>query len=96
MTSSPGPTRILERANSLILGEYSTAFRCVSSPFLPNLSIYPFALKTTVSTTTGQSVTTLWRAIRTNKEDRVAKLEWAPNGSLGRAVIGKVCRLYRA
>jgi len=37
----------------------------------------------------GQSVTTLWRAIRANKEDRVAKLEWAPNGGLGRAVIGK-------
>ncbi|KAI0637801.1 hypothetical protein C8Q77DRAFT_390200 [Trametes polyzona] len=37
----------------------------------------------------GQTVTTLWRAIRANKEDRVAKLEWAPNGGLGRAVIGK-------
>ncbi|KAJ3551858.1 hypothetical protein NM688_g4464 [Phlebia brevispora] len=37
----------------------------------------------------GQSVTTLWRTIRANKEDRVAKLEWAPNGGLGRAVIGK-------
>lgn len=37
----------------------------------------------------GQSVTTVWRAIRPNKEDRVAKLEWAPNGGLGRAVIGK-------
>lgn len=38
----------------------------------------------------GNSVTTLWRAIRANKEDRVAKLEWASNGGLGRAVIGKV------
>ncbi|EIM88213.1 uncharacterized protein STEHIDRAFT_120423 [Stereum hirsutum FP-91666 SS1] len=37
----------------------------------------------------GVSVTTVWRAIRANKEDRVAKLEWAPNGGLGRAVIGK-------
>ncbi|OCH88310.1 hypothetical protein OBBRIDRAFT_94277 [Obba rivulosa] len=37
----------------------------------------------------GNSVTTLWRAIRPTKEDRVAKLEWAPNGGLGRAVIGK-------
>lgn len=36
------------------------------------------------------NVTTLWKAIRANKEDRVAKLEWAPNGGLGRAVIGKV------
>jgi hypothetical protein len=38
---------------------------------------------------TGQSVTILWRKIRSNKEDRVAKLEWAPGGGLGRAVIGK-------
>ena len=37
----------------------------------------------------GQSVTYLWRAIRSNKEDRVAKLEWAPGGGLGRAVVGK-------
>ena len=37
----------------------------------------------------GQSVTNLWRAIRSNKEDRVARLEWAPGGGLGRAVIGK-------
>ncbi len=39
----------------------------------------------------GQSITTVWRAIRANREDRVAKLEWAPGGlGLGRAVIGKV------
>lgn len=44
----------------------------------------------------GESVTTLWRAIRANKEDRVAKLEWAPNGGLGRAVIGKVTLLRRS
>ena len=31
----------------------------------------------------------MWRAIRANKEDRVAKLEWASNGGLGRAIIGK-------
>lgn len=40
--------------------------------------------------TSGQSTTTLWRAVRANREDRVAKLEWASNGGLGRAVIGKV------
>ena len=40
----------------------------------------------------GVNVTTLWRTIRANKEDRVAKLEWAPSGGLGRAVIGKVGR----
>ncbi|KAF8974391.1 hypothetical protein BDZ97DRAFT_1911581 [Flammula alnicola] len=37
----------------------------------------------------GQSVTTMWRALRPNKEDRIAKLEWAPNGGLGRVVMGK-------
>ena len=37
----------------------------------------------------GQSVTELWRAIRSNKGGRVAKLIWAPGGGLGRAVIGK-------
>ncbi|TFK76089.1 hypothetical protein BDN72DRAFT_366084 [Pluteus cervinus] len=37
----------------------------------------------------GSTTTTLWRAVRANKEDRVAKLEWAPNGGLGRAIIGK-------
>jgi len=43
----------------------------------------------TVVGPTGQSVTTLWRSIRANKEDRVAKLEWSPTGGLGRAVIGR-------
>ena len=38
----------------------------------------------------GQSITTVWRAIRANREDRVARLEWGPSGGLGRAVIGKV------
>jgi len=33
----------------------------------------------------------MWRALRPNKEDRIAKLEWAPNGGLGRVVMGKVC-----
>ncbi|KAF5346782.1 hypothetical protein D9756_010415 [Leucocoprinus leucothites] len=37
----------------------------------------------------GKSSTTLWRAISPNKEDRVAQLEWATNGGLGRIVIGK-------
>jgi hypothetical protein len=38
----------------------------------------------------GQSVTNLWRAIRSNKEDRVAKIQWAPGGGPGTVVIGKV------
>ncbi|OBZ76199.1 hypothetical protein A0H81_03580 [Grifola frondosa] len=43
----------------------------------------------------GQSVTTLWRAIRANKEDRVAKLEWASNGGLGRASTLPMADLVR-
>ncbi|KAI4525265.1 hypothetical protein K523DRAFT_275011 [Schizophyllum commune Tattone D] len=35
------------------------------------------------------SVTVLWRTIRANKEDRVAKLEWSATGGLGRIIIGK-------
>jgi len=44
----------------------------------------------TDSNAQGQSTTTVWRSIRANKEDRVARLEWAPGGGLGRAVMGKV------
>lgn len=40
----------------------------------------------------GQPVTTVCKQAR-QKEERVAKLEWAPNGGLGRAMIGKVRRL---
>lgn len=43
----------------------------------------------TIVNTNGKSVTTLMRMIRPNKEDRVAKFEWAANGGLGRVVIGK-------
>ncbi|KAH9963157.1 hypothetical protein BC827DRAFT_1129404 [Russula dissimulans] len=48
--------------------------------------VYRFHTETNAQ---GQSTTTVWRAIRANKEDRVAKLEWAPGGGLGRAVMGK-------
>lgn len=47
-------------------------------------------LPQTVVSSSGQSTTTLWRTAHANREDRVAKLEWASNGGLGRAVIGKV------
>ncbi|KAG6832967.1 hypothetical protein H0H92_004851 [Tricholoma furcatifolium] len=47
-----------------------------------------YRFQTTVSAS-GQSVTTLWRMIRPNKEDRVAKLEWSSNGGLGRVIMGK-------
>jgi len=43
----------------------------------------------TTTAPNGHSVTTMWRALRPNKEDRIAKLEWAPNGGLGRVVMGK-------
>lgn len=57
-----------------------------SQLFSPYGVLYRF---TTENNAHGQSVTTLWRAIRANKEDRVAKLEWSATGNLGRAVIGK-------
>jgi len=43
----------------------------------------------TAASTSGKSVTTLWRMIRPNKEDRVAKFEWSSSGGLGRITIGK-------
>lgn len=66
-----------------------------SLPFCGSVSLHlcvgvsDGSLQTVVSNS-GQSTTTLWRAVRANREDRVAKLEWASNGGLGRAVIGKV------
>lgn len=60
------------------------------------LTSLPLVLFQTDINAHGTSVTTLWKAIRANKEDRVAKLEWAPNGGLGRAIIGKVNMRYRS
>jgi len=48
--------------------------------------VYRFQTDTSSS---GQNVTSLWRSIRPTKEERVAKLEWAASGGLGRATIGK-------
>ncbi|KAH9972343.1 hypothetical protein BGW80DRAFT_1315717 [Lactifluus volemus] len=47
--------------------------------------VYSFQTK---SNAQGQSTITAWHAIRANKEDWVAKLEWAPGGVLGHTVIG--------
>ncbi|KZS97504.1 hypothetical protein SISNIDRAFT_187983 [Sistotremastrum niveocremeum HHB9708] len=59
--------------------------------------MYQFKTETAAN---GQITTTLWRTIRANREDRVGKLEWGANGSLGRAIVGKnttpmsdMCRL---
>jgi hypothetical protein len=32
----------------------------------------------------------MWRTLKPGREDRIAKLEWAPNGGLGRVIMGKV------
>jgi len=43
-------------------------------------------------TTVGQndtSITTMVRVLKPNREDRIAKLEWALNGGLGRVIMGK-------
>ena len=92
MTSFPGQTRIPEKASYSIHGACNTAFRFANLPSRsPNImQISSFNIQTIVSPT-GKSVTTLLRTIRPNKEDRVAKFEWAANGGLGRVVIGKVC-----
>jgi len=39
--------------------------------------------------TNGKPITTIWRAVRQNREDKVARLEWNPSGGLGRAVLGR-------
>lgn len=48
----------------------------------------------TVVGANGQSTTTLYRNIRANREDRVAKFEWASNGGLGRLLMGKVLNVF--
>lgn len=53
----------------------------------------PFSYQTTTSAN-GHTITTMWRSLRPNKEDRIAKLEWAPNGGLGRVMMGKVCGFF--
>ncbi|KAG9048454.1 hypothetical protein FS837_012828 [Tulasnella sp. UAMH 9824] len=37
----------------------------------------------------GKTITTLYRSIKQGKEDRIARLEWGANYSLGRATIGR-------
>ncbi|KIO25202.1 hypothetical protein M407DRAFT_210881, partial [Tulasnella calospora MUT 4182] len=37
----------------------------------------------------GKMITTLYRSIKQGKEDRIARLEWGTNYSLGRATIGR-------
>jgi hypothetical protein len=95
MIFCPGLARIHGRVNCLIHGVFSIAFRFATPSVPSKQNLTAFDLQTTVNPN-GTSVTTLWRAVRTNKEDRVAKLEWAPNGGLGRAVIGKVNYLLAA
>lgn len=79
--------------NSTLFSSYGVLYRFSVRSL--SVAAYVFSLKILGDLQTevnahGVNVTTLWKAIRTNKEDRVAKLEWAPNGGLGRAVIGKV------
>lgn len=84
-----GPTKTLGKASSLILGECFTDSKYAPSRFLLGHRLQPMQ---TVIGPDGLSTTTLYRALRKSKEERVARLEWAPNGGLGRAQIGKVGR----
>ena len=69
-----------------------TDSKCATTPFSCRLGHRSCTLTQTVVGPDGLSTTTLFRALRKNKEERVARLEWAPNGGLGRAQIGKVGR----
>ncbi|KAF4619522.1 hypothetical protein D9613_005485 [Agrocybe pediades] len=60
----------------------------VRESVLFNASNIVFRFQTVVAQN-GTSITTMWRTLRPNKEDRIAKFEWAPNGGLGRVLIGK-------
>lgn len=66
-----------------------TDFRSGSSIY-DDVNLNSLSYQTTTAPN-GHSVTTMWRALRPNKEDRIAKLEWASNGGLGRVVMGKAC-----
>lgn len=86
---SPGRRRIPAKASCSAHGASSIDSKYVlPASYDPQWSLPDFSQ--TETNAQGQSTTTVWRAIRANKEDRVAKLEWAPGGGLGRAVIGKV------
>jgi hypothetical protein len=91
MISCLGPTKILGKVSYSTPGALFIAFKLVCLGRRPSssLSLIPPISQTVVSPN-GHTVTSLWRTIRPNKEDRVAKMEWAPNGGLGRIVIGKV------
>jgi hypothetical protein len=82
-----GPTKTLGRVSCSILGAFCTDSKCVVFPLLWIIFI---SFGQTVVGRDGLSTTTLFRALRKNVEESVARLEWAPNGGLGRAQIGKV------
>ena len=66
----------------------------VSAPAFVHLSLSPMLiLIQTLVDQNNMSTTTLFRALRKGKEERVARLEWGPGGALGRAQIGKVSKL---
>lgn len=61
---------------------------CPSSPHIYLSFLFSFS-QTSVGQN-GLSVTTMWRVLRPNREDRIARLEWSSNGGLGRLIMGRV------
>jgi hypothetical protein len=65
-----------------------------SRPFVPLLLFIvhlPYDSVQDMDPVNATTITTLWRVNKPTKEDRLAKFEWALNGSLGRATLGRVC-----
>lgn len=93
MTCFRGQTWTADKAVCLTLGALFTDSGSVFYSRLLSGDALNNSLQTTV-TQSGQTLTTMSRAIRPSKDDRIANLAWAPNGGLGRVVIGKVIRLF--
>lgn len=79
---------------SSLFGPWGVVYRFQVSLLCPPYCWATVSL-TIRQTDVNRGTTTLYRSTRANKEDRVARLEWGPNGGLGRAVIGKVGVTFR-
>lgn len=69
-------------------------FSSASRPYVPLLHFYnhlPYDSMKDNDPVNATTTTTLWRVNRPTREDRLARFEWALNGSLGRATLGRVC-----
>ena len=75
------------RSSSALLATSSSASR----PYVPLLLLHvrsSYSVTQDMDPVNATTTTTLWRVNKPTKEDRLAKFEWALNGSLGRATLG--------